>query len=99
MIGEIMEFEKIIFGAVVGAGVSILGFYEASQSKKEKFEWKKAITTIVFGTVVGTALAFGIDFDSIKLYAEIAGVAISLQYFSKGTYAGLMSQIEKYIKK
>ena len=77
--------EQIILGAVGGLAYSLSGL--VNKDKREKFDWKKMLPTIIVATGVGAVAGYtGQDYGAIANVASSAGVTVVIEKIFKGLF-------------
>jgi len=76
---------NIILGAVGGCAYALSGL--VNKDKREKFDWKKMLPTVLIGLVVGGIAGFtGQDYGMIANTASAAGITVVVEKVFKGLF-------------
>ena len=78
--------ENIILGAVGGLAYSLSGL--ANKDKREKFDYKKMLPTVILATVIGGIAGFtGQDYGIVANTASVAGITVIVEKVFKGFFS------------
>ena len=78
-------WEMILHGAVGGLAYSLSGL--ANKDKKEGFDWKKMLPTMVIAVIVGGIAGYtGQDYGFVANSAAVAGFTVIAEKAFKGIF-------------
>ncbi len=76
---------QIVIGAVGGLAYSLSGL--ANKDKRESFDWKKMLPTLVIAGVIGGIAGFtGQDYGMVANGAMAAGITVIIEKFAKAIF-------------